>query len=229
MKRIIEFRDMGELENLSAYDNLKTLDLVNDYFLKKALSRCTNGKVLDVGCGTGKMLRQIIGDYELHGIDVNERILEYAKSQGGKIEYKAGDSSDLPYENGQFDLVMCHSVLHHIENPGKTISEIIRVAKPHGSIFIRDLCRPDSEEILQKYFLGFLASHYDDVNKRLFEDSLKSSFTFPEWESLLPNNMKTRKILFYNIAERHSMEETLESKLEELEFIVKRLSEPIGR
>lgn len=75
---------------------------------------------------------------------------------------------------------MCHSLLHHLKDPSRTIDEIIRVAKPDGAVFIRDLCRPATEEVLRSYFLDYLASHYDDTNKMLFGQSLRSSFTHDE-------------------------------------------------
>ena len=246
MKRILEMDDMGDVDIMLAYDNLKTLDLVNDYFLNRALELCSFGKILDIGCGTGKMLRQIREDedqiqgYELYGLDIDERLIEYAKKQDPQTMYEVGDSNNLPYESESFDLVMCHSLLHHLEDPRKTINEILRVVKPDGGIFIRDLIRPASEDILQRLFLGYLAGHYDEQNKRLFENSLRSSFTYDEWKRFFPEYMDVSRIFFYNVAESFGINnkgftpgstnpKTMlnERKLRELEFVVNRLIEPI--
>ena len=200
MKRVLETDNMDEKEIVIAYDNLKTLDLVNDYFLNRALELCPAGKILDVGCGTGKMLRNIQGDYEKFGLDISERLIEQARQKDSNSRYDVGDSNNLPYDSGSFDLVMCHSVLHHLDDPRETIDEIVRVAKPEGAIFIRDLIRPASEEVLQRLFLGYLAGHYDEQNKRLFENSLRSSFTHDEWKKFFPEGFSISQIFFYNVA-----------------------------
>lgn len=225
MKRVLETEDMGEVEIMQAYDNLKTLDLVNDYFLNRALELCPRGKVLDIGCGTGKILRCIKGDYEKHGLDLSNQLIKYARLQDSNSEYEIGDSNDLPYESGSFDLVMCHSTLHHLKDPKRTIEEIIRVAKPTGAVFVRDLIRPSREEVLQSLFLGSLARDYDEQNKRLFENSLRSSFTHDEWKGYFPKEIDVSNVFFYNITERFAQGVNVdlqERKLREIEFTRKR-------
>ncbi len=227
MRRVLETEDMGENEIMLAYDNLKTLDLVNSYFLSRALELCPQGRILDVGCGTGKMLRNAKGNYEKYGIDISESLIKKARQEDPYSMYDVGDSCKLPYDSGSFDLVMCHSVLHHLEDPKKAIDEIARVSKPGGSIFVRDLARPASEEILQNLFLGYLASHYDEQNKRLFENSLRSSFSHCEWKSYFPEGISVSQVFFYNIAEKGGNVDLRERKLKELEFVLSRWIEPI--
>ncbi len=231
MKRVLETSDMGEEEIMKAYDELKSLDLVNGYFLKRALELCPQGKILDIGCGTGKMLRVIEGNYERHGIDISSNLIGFAKERDNSSKYKVGDSNNLSYDNNYFDLVMCHSLLHHLGEPTKTISEIERVAKPNGAILVRDLCRPQSEDDLQRFYLGFLASGYDEVNKRLFENSLRSGFDYDEWSSYFCEDITPSKVFFYNVAERPSKSVQLgktQRRLNEFEFIVGRLTLPIA-
>lgn len=78
MKRVLEKEDMGTEEIMRAYVSLKTLDLVNNYFLEKAMEICPGGKVLDVGCGTGKMLQNMPSRFERHGVDINEKMISQA-------------------------------------------------------------------------------------------------------------------------------------------------------
>jgi len=229
MKRVLETDNMGEAGIMRAYDNLKTLNLVNDYFLRRALELCPSGRILDVGCGTGKMLRQIQGNYEKYGVDIDGRLIEHARQHDDTSKYNVGDSNNLSYDPGFFDLVMCHSVLHHLTNPRQIIGEMLRVVKPNGAVFVRDLIRPASEEVLQRLFLGYLAGGYDEQNKRLFENSLRSSFTHDEWKGFFPEGIDVSQVFFYNVAERPAKgvrPDTTERKISELEFILKRLIEP---
>lgn len=230
MKRALETGNMDDEKTMLAYDNLKTLKLVDAYFLKRALELCPAGKVLDVGCGTGRMLRQIKGDYALYGVDISKKLVEYAKKKGGRIRYRVASSDSLPYETGYFDLVMCHSLFHHLKDPSKTINELLRVVKPDGAVFIRDLIRPANEDVLKKLFLGYLAAHYDELNKKLFEESLRGSFSTKEWQKMFPKRMTASQVFFYNVAERCAKAVKLdkhERKVRELEFALKRLIEPI--
>ena len=128
MKRVLETDDMGETEIMIAYNNLKALDLVNDYFLDRSLELCPSGRLLDVGCGTGKMLRSVAGDYEKHGIDISPKLIDFAKENDSNTSYQFADSNKIPYSDNYFDLIMCHSMLHHLEDPKKTIDEIMRVS-----------------------------------------------------------------------------------------------------
>jgi len=231
MKRVLETDDIGELEVMKAYDSLKSLDLVNGYFLLRAFGLCPRGRIFDVGCGTGKMLRMIDGDYEKHGVDISPSLIDFAKSKDKSSRYEVVDSNQLPYENNYFDLVMSHSLLHHLQDPRQTISEIERVAKPSGAILVRDLCRPDTKEDLQRLYLGYLASGYDKVNRRLFENSLRSSFDYDEWASLFKGDIRPNNLLFYNVAERPAKGVELDEdqrKFDEMEFIVDRLTLPIA-
>ncbi|MFC1723490.1 class I SAM-dependent methyltransferase [Nanoarchaeota archaeon] len=226
MKRVLE-DDSTEDDKWKVYNNLSTLNLVNDYFLKRALELCPKGRVLDVGCGTGRMLNSITGDYDKHGLDIDERVIRYARERDRSTNYQIGDSNDLPYETASFDLVICHSLLHHLPNTGKTIDEMLRVARPEGATFIRDLSRPSNEEVLERFYLGFLAFHYDETNKNLFRKSLKSSFSFEEWKHIFDRKLQTERLFFYNIAERpakHIQLDIEKRRLEAVEFTLKRLT-----
>jgi len=226
MERVLETNDMGEIKNMFSYDDLKSLDLVNKYFLNRALGLCSSGKILDVGCGSGKMLRNVIGDYEKYGVDINIHLIKKAKMKDLNSSYIVGNSNNFPYESETFDLVMCHSVIHHLEDPRKTIDEILRVVKPGGAIFIRDLIRPVNEEILDKLFLDYFAMDYNKQNKILFRDSLKSSFSINEWGDYFSKGFINSNILFYNLAERFSNKVNIDvqkRKLKEMEFVFSRL------
>lgn len=98
--------------------------------------------VLDVGCGTGTHL-ELYQRYgcELHGIDTSPSMLELAKARlGESAALRLADATQMPYEAGSFDLVICMLALHEMDEGvrGKVIGEIKRVIKRDGRILFID-------------------------------------------------------------------------------------------
>lgn len=98
--------------------------------------------VLDVGCGTGLHL-DLYRKYQcaLHGIDPSPSMLEIAhKRLGDAAELHRGDASDMPYQDGSFDLVITMLALHEM-NPvtrSSVVHEMKRVLKPGGRMLLID-------------------------------------------------------------------------------------------
>jgi SAM-dependent methyltransferase len=97
------------------------------------------GRVLDVGCGTGTFLGALHGDFERHGVDVSDSMLDQARARGLEVERAGADA--LPYPDASFDLVTTFAVLHHlIERPvvRRSVAEMCRVVRPGGAIIVWD-------------------------------------------------------------------------------------------
>lgn len=99
-----------------------------------------SGKLLDVGCGTGRFLDSMPSTaYELTGIDVSAGMLEEARERG--LDVVEGSSGEMPFEDDSFDLVVTFAVLHHLIDPElvrATLREIVRVTRPGGTAVIWD-------------------------------------------------------------------------------------------
>jgi ubiquinone/menaquinone biosynthesis C-methylase UbiE len=102
----------------------------------------------------------------------------------GKITLQKVDAKKLPFEDNYFDAVVSNSLIHHISDPIPVLKEINRVTKKRGSIFIRDLIRPDSEEAVD-VLVNLYAYDADEYQKKLYRDSLYASFTLEEVKSLV--------------------------------------------
>lgn len=91
--------------------------------------------VLDIGCGSSPILSR----YKGVGIDSNKDKIEFMKSHlgdTGQRKYLVGDALFLPFEDNNFDAVLCIEVIEHLENPAGVITEIMRVAKPNAKIVL---------------------------------------------------------------------------------------------
>jgi len=89
------------------------------------------GKIIDLGCGSGRVLRMLkrLGFENLVGVDINEHALELCEKAG--LEVKRADLSrdKLPYDDQSFDVAICTHVLEHVEDETHLLNEAQRVAK----------------------------------------------------------------------------------------------------
>lgn len=94
-------------------------------------------RLLDVGCGLGNdTARFAAGGASVVGIDIADRAVELARQnfthRGLQGNFARMNGEELDFEDGQFDVVYCHTVLHFTPNPAHMINEIYRVLKPGG-------------------------------------------------------------------------------------------------
>ena len=84
--------------------------------LLEKLSLIPFQSALDLGCGTGEMLKLILKKYNhknLCGIDLSEEMLAVAKSKlPEQVQLLLGDSESLPFPDNSFDVVYCLSLIH---------------------------------------------------------------------------------------------------------------------
>ncbi len=84
-----------------------------------------NGRVLDVGCGTG-FVAEHIGCHDITGVDISLPMSVYFKERFGKAV--VGDCEYLPFKDNSFDWAVSNFVLHWTD-VGKSIGEMIRVSR----------------------------------------------------------------------------------------------------
>jgi ubiquinone/menaquinone biosynthesis C-methylase UbiE len=94
---------------------------------------------LDVGCGTGALAEVILelGDpIALAGIDPSADFIAAATQHvtDSRASFEVGDACALPMENGRFDVVVAGLVLNHIADPATAAAEMVRVARPGGTV-----------------------------------------------------------------------------------------------
>jgi ubiquinone/menaquinone biosynthesis C-methylase UbiE len=115
----------------------KRLEVISK-FLKLDYSKLN--KVLIVGCGTGGLAEALhnLGVKHIQGLDPDSEAINIANlnSAWPNIEFSLGVAEDLPYENDSFDLVLMISVLEHVRDIKKSLSEIYRVCKTGGYVYL---------------------------------------------------------------------------------------------
>lgn len=98
---------------------------------------------LDAGCGGGRYLVALsrLGAREVQGIDLSEQHVQLVKKRladRNLVQAYAQKASvlDIPFSDNYFDFVVSTGVIHHTPNPRKAFSELVRVLKPGGRMFL---------------------------------------------------------------------------------------------
>ena len=115
--------------------------------------------VLDVGCGTGRLLRAASAYWpsaRLIGVDPAEGMVEMARRLNPAATFLRGTSEALPLPDNSVDLALSTVSFHHWHDQAAGVREIARVLRPNGHFFLADISRPAwmSKVITHDRFLG---------------------------------------------------------------------------
>lgn len=131
-----EYRRLYELENdLWWFRGMKTISLA---LLDRFVGSETKLDVLDVGCGTGGMLRALERFGRVTGLDYSEDALRFARARD-RAALARGSVGRLPFAGESFDLVTSFDVLYHlgVNDDVEALREIARVLRPGGILLVR--------------------------------------------------------------------------------------------
>lgn len=96
--------------------------------------------ILDVGCGTGVLTREIsqhvVPNGSVTGLDISESMLGVARVKAPEATFYQGNATHLPFENESFDVVFCPFMLMFVPEQSKAIAEMWRVLRPGGRLVI---------------------------------------------------------------------------------------------
>jgi ubiquinone/menaquinone biosynthesis C-methylase UbiE len=105
-------------------------------------------RVLEVGCGTGAILRELETPATLHGLDLNPAALAECRIHAPNATLIRANGLALPYPNQTFDIVYCHYFLLWVNDPLQAVLEMKRVTRRHGHILA--LAEPDYDSRVDK-------------------------------------------------------------------------------
>ena len=199
MKRIPEPEIMSIEEEATVYA-LADFASVNQSFVDRLLEVLPQpqGLLVDLGCGPGDIIVRIAGATQglcLIGCDGAEAMLQWGKQAAHRarnkntISFLQGDAKALSLTNNSCDVVISNSLVHHLPDPLPFWQEVRRITKPGGTILVRDLARPDSEEKAWK-IVERESGAEPQLLKDLFFYSLCAAYTVEEIEKQL----KTAKL-----------------------------------
>lgn len=108
----------------------------------------TDANVLEIGCGTGKLLNRLAQRWpDLMGVgaDLSEGMIEQAHKKtpyGDRLQFIRANVTDLPLPSETYDGIFCTISFLHYPNPVPALTEIARVLKPNGQFYLADFVPP---------------------------------------------------------------------------------------
>lgn len=116
------------------------METIESYFNGK------KGKLLDVGCGYGSLLREAKNHgWDVFGVDISRKIQKYLGNY--KIPIFCGELKDANFEDGYFDVVRASHLIEHLTNPIDLLIESKRILKDSGLLVI--IC-PNADSLVAR-------------------------------------------------------------------------------
>lgn len=207
LQRKLEPEVMDSAEDATQYNNMDHSQ-VNQRFVDELLALLSTREefksrldddqqdlidVLDIGTGTAlipAMLCDQHSAFRVMAIDMAINMLDLANYnvqsslRPDRIQLVKADAKDLEYDSEMFDVVISNSIVHHIHSPAQCMAEMVRVLKPGGAMFVRDLMRPASMETLESIVETY-AGDETEYSRQLFHQSLHAALTLDEIQQLV--------------------------------------------
>lgn len=155
--------------NAAQWDKIRSLH-IDDREVERALlalvPKTGIRDLLDIGTGTGRMLRILAKRVERAiGIDLSREMLTIARANLERANIRnclvrRADMYQLPFADASFDAAVVHQVLHYAEEPAKVLAETARVLRDGGRLFVIDFAPHDLEMLRTEHAhrrLGFAA------------------------------------------------------------------------
>lgn len=219
----IDPNDPRPLGGLNPYS--KCFDAIGDQFVNimtNHFSISPNSRILDIGCGTGRVTKQIIKRYpyaKLNGIDVNSGYLKYCSThykgiykhidiKNPEFNHKGTIEEDkftLPYKSKQFDVVLYLGVANHVKlaTTLRYIEEISRIIKPRGYLLMTSLLLNSySNEQINKGLTNkpFTFKYGNDIEKYEYEERPHLNISIDEKSirrAFITHNLVLREPIYY--------------------------------
>lgn len=132
---------------------------------------------LDIGCGTGRLLLRLLMRVEQGvGVDVAPEMIKKAKEIAAlhrvedRLHFLVGDAYQLPFKNGQYDLVVSTCVLFLLPDPSKGMREAWRVLKKGGLLLTLNPSERMSPDTVERWIVRNGISEHEAMFVRKWAD-----------------------------------------------------------
>jgi ubiquinone/menaquinone biosynthesis C-methylase UbiE len=196
MNRTLEPEVMDTEEEAREYDAMDHGD-VNARFCEDLLAAIVAPaqprRLLDVGTGTARIpieLATRCSSVVIDAIDLAAHMLALGRINvcragfSPRITLHLCDAKATGFAAASFDAVVSNSIIHHIPEPAGVLAEMWRLLECGGTLFVRDLLRPDTSEQVRA-LVDTYAADSTEGQRALFDASLRAALTVDEVRELV--------------------------------------------
>jgi SAM-dependent methyltransferase len=115
-------------------------------YVRAALAAAPGERILDVGCGPGFYVRELLDEVEASGsivaVDASPDMLALARRRcegRGNVTFREGNATALPADDDDFDAALCVQVMEYVADTTAALTEIHRALRPGGRVVIWDV------------------------------------------------------------------------------------------
>ncbi|NIA02474.1 MAG: methyltransferase domain-containing protein [Nitrospirae bacterium] len=138
--------------------------------LEKLLGDLKGKRVLDIGCGTGRII-QMLREHgaEIVAFDISEEMLGIVNRKFPNIECVVGDSDNLPFEDESFDLVLGLFWIVHLRDLRASFDEVYRVLKKGGRFILSNINQRKAPKLTTKSGENIVIESYYHMPQKVVE------------------------------------------------------------
>lgn len=171
------------------------MDMTQLEKLLEVLNLTSENRVLDMGCGIGKIAEYISDVTHAHvlGIDIATEAVKRAQARTWKkrnrLEFQENDLNNLTLPQGSVDTIVAIATLHYAENLERTIGQMKALLTPHGQMGLfsfqycsasdhPDILLPNKTHLaqaLKKHNLSFQTWDFTEMEKKIWHQQLQAA------------------------------------------------------
>lgn len=152
---------------------IQTTGLLSPYLREqriKAVKKHIKGKVLDLGCGVGKLTELIKAD-DYVGIDIDKESIDEAKKSYPNYTFFEFKEFEINDNAMKFDTIVSMAVIEHVKNPEEFLTNLVKYLKEDGSIVLTTP-HPKADwmhDLGSK--IGLFSSHANEEHEELIDEA----------------------------------------------------------
>jgi ubiquinone/menaquinone biosynthesis C-methylase UbiE len=101
-----------------------------------------------------------------------------------RLRLQLVDAKTIPFPIAHFGAIISNSIIHHIPEPRTVLAEMVRVLAPGGTLFVRDLLRPEDDAAVRRLVETYAGAE-NAHQQKMFDDSLRAALTLDEIRALV--------------------------------------------